>query len=105
MTVGAHHNSRHNVKRVIITSSTAAINPTPILPAGMDESNWNQLSVDEVTQKGAEALLMHKYCASKTLAERAAWDFVEKNKGHIAFDISTSSALCELSSLSARLEG
>ena len=30
---------------------------------------------------------MHQYQASKTLAERAAWEFVEEKKGEIKFDL------------------
>ena len=30
---------------------------------------------------------MHKYWASKTLAERAAWEFYEKNKANISWDL------------------
>lgn len=67
----------------MVTSSIAA------LGAGLDESAWNQFSIDEVTQKGAAASPMDKYCATKTLADRAAWDFIEKNKGAISFDLST----------------
>lgn len=38
-------------------------------------------------EKGVHASQAGKYRASKTLAERAAWDFVEKNKGSIAWDL------------------
>lgn len=44
------------------------------------EEDWNQVSIDEVEKKGTEAWRMHWYRASKTLAERAAWKFVEENK-------------------------
>lgn len=43
------------------------------------EEDWNQVSIDEVEKKGTEAWRMHWYRASKTLAERAAWDFMKQN--------------------------
>jgi dihydroflavonol-4-reductase len=57
------------VKRVILTSSVAAISAglgTRDVP--FNESNWSDLSKD-----------LEPYPKSKTMAERAAWDFVEKN--------------------------
>lgn len=56
------------VKRVVLTSSTAAISGSP-LPAGdsaFDETNWTDPSHPDA----------NPYVRSKTLAERAAWDFV-----------------------------
>lgn len=46
-------------------------------------------SPKEVEQKGKEATAVHKYRASKVLAERAAWKFLEDNKGSVAFDLVT----------------
>lgn len=43
------------------------------------EEDWNQVSIDEVEKKGTEAWRMHWYRASKTLAERAAWDFMKEH--------------------------
>jgi nucleoside-diphosphate-sugar epimerase len=66
------------VKRVVLTSSFVAIgygyNPqnTPF-----DETNWTRLDGDEV---GA-------YPKSKTLAERAAWDFVAKEGGGLELSV------------------
>ncbi|KAG8853839.1 methylglyoxal reductase (NADPH-dependent) gre2 [Tulasnella sp. 330] len=82
------------VKRVIITSSYAAV-VTPKTPAPgqeiaiIDESDWNTLSEIEVKEKGKAAGGVHIYRASKVLAERAAWDFVESNKDSIGFDLVT----------------
>lgn len=44
------------------------------------EADWNQQSIDAVNNEGVEAWRMHWYRASKTLAERAAWDYMEKQK-------------------------
>lgn len=38
-------------------------------------------------EKGKAASGPEIYCAAKTLAERAAWDFVEEHKGEISFDL------------------
>lgn len=59
---------RANITRVVLTSSTAAISGSA-LPAGdtsFDETNWTD-PTDPTTSA---------YVRSKTLAEKAAWDFV-----------------------------
>ncbi|KIO32641.1 hypothetical protein M407DRAFT_100661 [Tulasnella calospora MUT 4182] len=78
------------VKRVVITSSVASI----VYDKGRegvtyDESDWNTESPRLVEEKGRNAAPVHKYRASKVLAERAAWDFVEKNRESVAFDLVT----------------
>jgi len=84
----------HNVKRVVLTSSFAAI-VTPKKPAPgqelatLDESDWNDSAVKDVEAKGNDAGGFQIYRASKVLAERAAWDFVKDNKGSIKFDLVT----------------
>jgi len=40
-----------------------------------------------VQEKGRGASQLSKYSASKVLAERAAWDFVEKHKSEISWDL------------------
>lgn len=55
------------VKRVVLTSSFAAIGyGQPAQTAPFDETNWTDPNGDDV----------RAYVKSKTLAERAAWDFV-----------------------------
>ncbi|KAJ3521179.1 hypothetical protein NM688_g9052 [Phlebia brevispora] len=76
-----------SVKRVVITSSTAAVLTQDPNPRVFSEDNWNERSIGEVETKGREAAPFDKYRASKTLAERAAWNFVEENKGSIGFDL------------------
>ncbi|KAG6901798.1 hypothetical protein C0995_007824 [Termitomyces sp. Mi166 len=75
-----------NVKRVVVTSSTASI-----LEAGVDkvftEADWNELAIREVKEQGDAALGMTKYRASKTLAEKAAWEFYNKNKASLKWDL------------------
>ncbi|CAD6566020.1 MAG: methylglyoxal reductase (NADPH-dependent) gre2 [Tremellales sp. Tagirdzhanova-0007] len=74
--------SNPKCKRVVITSSIAAILSThsrkaPIL---YTEKDWNQDSVKQVEEKGANADGTDSYRASKTLAEQAMWKFIEEEK-------------------------
>ncbi|KAF5492473.1 Ketoreductase azaE [Colletotrichum siamense] len=68
-----------NVKRVVITSSVAAaVNikaPPPVLTPEM----WNPITREEASSNPFFA-----YLASKTFAEKAAWDFVNDKKPHFA---------------------
>ena len=75
------------VKRVVITSSCASvIDPLPE-PTVFSEKNWNQSTPRECEEKGRNASQSSKYRASKTLAERAAWQFMEDNKSQLKFDL------------------
>ncbi|KAF9816374.1 hypothetical protein IEO21_04127 [Rhodonia placenta] len=76
-----------SVKRVVVTSSCASIlsfDPTPRI---YTEKNWNEQAIELVKSNGRNAHPAIKYCASKTLAERAAWEFMEKNKGKAQWDL------------------
>ena len=68
-----------SVKRVVITSALGAVT-TFLVEKCYDETDWNDGAVKECEEKGAETLPMLKYCASKVLAERAAWEYYEKQK-------------------------
>ncbi len=72
----------------MVTSSTAA---TSSLGDGyvVTEKDWNEYDPRIVTEKGKDAPGSSVYRASKTLAERAAWEFVEKHKDEIKFDLVT----------------
>jgi dihydroflavonol-4-reductase len=59
-----------SVKRVVLTSSMAAITDEPESDHVLTESDWNEKST----------LTRNAYYLSKTLAERAAWEFVESQK-------------------------
>ncbi|OSD07835.1 NAD(P)-binding protein [Trametes coccinea BRFM310] len=76
-----------SVKRIVITSSCAAVITPSEEPRVFDESDWNELSLQEVTEKGRAASGHMKYCASKVLAERAAWEFYERNKSAVSWDL------------------
>ncbi|XP_031392876.1 tetraketide alpha-pyrone reductase 1 [Punica granatum] len=61
------------VRRVVLTSSISAMVPKPNWPAGkvFDETSWTDLDYCKSRQKW--------YPVSKTLAEKAAWEFAEKH--------------------------
>jgi dihydroflavonol-4-reductase len=67
------------VKRVVITSSTAAVGYGHKPQAQpFDETNWTNL------EGGAE---IQPYVKSKTLAERAAWDFIAREGGGLELSV------------------
>ncbi|KZM26997.1 Methylglyoxal reductase (NADPH) [Ascochyta rabiei] len=74
-----------SVKRVVITSSFAAIVQADkgFWPGhAYSEADWNPITLEEATENP-----MMGYRASKTFAEKAAWKFLEKEKPN--FTIST----------------
>jgi len=75
------------VKRIVLTSSSGAIREVDPRPRSYDETVWNDAAVAEVEAKGSAAGPIMIYLASKTLAERAAWEFVEKHKAELAWDL------------------
>ncbi len=75
------------VKRVILTSSGTAIASPTAEPRTVDESDWNDTAVREVREKGREASQIEKYRASKTLAERAAWEWYDVHKTSLRWDM------------------
>lgn len=79
--------SAPSVKRVVITSSFAAIidaakasDPS----ANFNEKSWNPVTIDQIHENPGTA-----YRASKTLAEKAAWDFVNDKANNVKFDLAT----------------
>lgn len=71
------------VKRVAITSSFASIVSAKGHPKVYDESCWNPITMDEALNGDPPTA----YRGSKVFAEKAAWDFVEKEKPN--FTLST----------------
>lgn len=61
--------TKQNVKRVILTSSVAAITDEPDNNKVYTEADWNT----------ASTLDRNPYYFSKVQAEKAAWDYKEKN--------------------------
>ena len=70
------------------SSVSSVIHPAPD-GYGFTEEDWNDHDIKEVEEKGSQASPVTMYNASKVLAERAAWKFVEENKGKIGFDLVT----------------
>ncbi len=63
--------TRAGVRRVVMTSSLAAAFSATVSAAFIDETVWTDLAVSKV----------NAYRQSKTIAERAAWDFVKASGG------------------------
>jgi len=61
---GAHY---HKLKRVVLTSSVAAIQCTDQLKDVYNEEDWSSL----------DSPVMMPYYKSKYLAEKAAWDYID----------------------------
>ncbi|KAH6883771.1 D-lactaldehyde dehydrogenase [Coprinopsis sp. MPI-PUGE-AT-0042] len=81
---------KNGIKRVVVTSSLAAVASysDPQGPSGdFTEEDWNETSVKTVEEKGIEAGVMEVYSASKVLAEKAAWDFYNKHKAEVDWDL------------------
>ena len=76
-----------SVKRIVVTSSCAAVLTPSTEPRVFSEEDWNEASIAEVKEKGRAAGAPAKYRASKTLAERAAWEFYEKHKSEVGWDL------------------
>jgi len=77
----------NNLKRLILTSSGVAVLEVTTVPRVFNESNWNEAAVEAVKTKGSAAGPFVIYCASKTLAEKAAWEFVGTHKSEISWDL------------------
>ncbi|TFY51472.1 hypothetical protein EVG20_g10987, partial [Dentipellis fragilis] len=78
-----------SVKRVVITGSVSAVfNAFVKGPARLyDENDWNESVIEVVEKNPKDSLPIFWYLASKTLGEKAAWEFMEKNKSAINFDL------------------
>ncbi|KAI0056653.1 D-lactaldehyde dehydrogenase [Artomyces pyxidatus] len=76
-----------SVKRVVITGSCASILRPTTETLVLDETAWNEPAVFDAKENGAKATPLNKYCASKVLAEKAAWEFYEKNKSSLSWDL------------------
>ncbi|KAF8999674.1 hypothetical protein BDQ17DRAFT_1308461 [Cyathus striatus] len=77
-----------NVKRVIYTSSSAAIISGSVWRE-MNENDWNDEALVTVKTEGLNTPRLTKYSASKVLAERATWDIYKKHKSSISWDLVT----------------
>lgn len=75
---------RTSVKRVVVTSSTSSIVSPKTGPYVFTESDWNDSSPAIVEREGKNAPPDEMYSASKTLAEKAAWEFMLTHQDEIA---------------------
>lgn len=73
------------VKRVVITGSIAAVVEPHEPPYSYSDKDWNESALKLVAELGGQAPPWMKYAASKVLAERAAYSWVEENRP--GFDI------------------
>lgn len=62
--------SSTSVRRIVVTSSTAAIVSVLPDPKRVSELDWNDQSIEEVEKLGKQASQLAKYRASKTMAEK-----------------------------------
>ncbi|KAI0245425.1 D-lactaldehyde dehydrogenase, partial [Lactifluus subvellereus] len=77
----------NTIKRFILTSSVAAVREETTTPRVFNETNWNNAAVEAVNAKGSAAGPVVIYLASKTLAEKAAWEFVAAHRSEISWDL------------------
>jgi nucleoside-diphosphate-sugar epimerase len=71
-----------------VTASVASVvHWTSTRPTPWTEDDWNTESVTVVEEQGVHAPDVDKYCASKSLAEKAAWDF--KRTNDVSWDLVT----------------
>ncbi|TIB82311.1 NAD(P)-binding protein [Wallemia mellicola] len=83
----AHEYGNNTLKRVVITSSIAAIFEPTTEEVVFTEESWNEFSIRQVNEKQDKATPADIYRASKSLAEKAAWEYVALAK--TSFDIAT----------------
>ncbi|KAF6748856.1 D-lactaldehyde dehydrogenase [Ephemerocybe angulata] len=83
----SRRDSSYRLKRIVITSSIAAVWTTGPGARTFSEEDWNTQYVSEVEKLGSKTDPMTVYGASKVLAEKAAWDFYQAHKSEVQWDI------------------
>ena len=58
------------MKRVVVTSSTTAVNDPPAKPTVFNAEDWNEGALSNVRKLGHGSKGIDKYSASKMLAEK-----------------------------------
>ncbi|KAG6329779.1 hypothetical protein ID866_9311 [Astraeus odoratus] len=76
-----------SVRRVVYTSSGSTVLREVTTPTVFTDNDWNIECLDAVKDQGENAPSSQKYRASKTLAEQAAWKFVEDHREEIHWDL------------------
>lgn len=76
-----------SVKRIVFTSSCAAV--FTYLPEArvFTEKDWHDVAVKECQKKGKGTSGALIYSASKVLSERSAWDIYHENKNTVSWDL------------------
>ncbi|PPQ88275.1 hypothetical protein CVT25_005438 [Psilocybe cyanescens] len=90
-TVGILKSANKNgkqVKRVVVTSSTASVMSPPDKPTLFSALDWNTKDPKLVEELGSNSHPMTIYRASKSLAEKGAWDYYEQHKNEVTWDLS-----------------
>ncbi|KJA19744.1 hypothetical protein HYPSUDRAFT_204330 [Hypholoma sublateritium FD-334 SS-4] len=85
LTSALKHGSK--IKRVVVTSSCAAVQSTASVPTRYSEKDWNTAAIQEVEDQGDGSSGAAMYMASKTLAEQAAWKFVKDHGSEVGWDL------------------
>ncbi|KAJ7230087.1 hypothetical protein GGX14DRAFT_409928 [Mycena pura] len=88
-TVGILESARKHgtsIKRIVITGSCAAVLQIEPEPKTFSELNWNE-QAPKAVELGHDMSTLTIYRASKTLAERAAWEFFNEHKGEVGWDL------------------
>ncbi|KAF2162618.1 hypothetical protein M409DRAFT_26860 [Zasmidium cellare ATCC 36951] len=81
-----------SVRRVVYTSSQAALCTTTEKVLTVTQNTWNDTAVTLVTDPAQFAAVpdnakgLITYCASKVLAEKACWEFVRQEKRHFTLN-------------------
>ncbi|KAI6101264.1 hypothetical protein F5141DRAFT_291576 [Pisolithus sp. B1] len=76
-----------SVKRIVYTSSGAAVMHEVDQPTTFTEEDWNLQAVNAFEEQGESASDFAKYRASKVLAEQGAWSFVKEHQHEISWDL------------------
>lgn len=77
-----------SVKRVVITSSSAAVDSYPKEPYDLTAESWNEKAVEEAWKPPPyeEDRVYTTYAASKVQSEQAAWRYVRDTKPHFVLN-------------------
>ncbi|EJD37534.1 NAD(P)-binding protein [Auricularia subglabra TFB-10046 SS5] len=75
-----------SVKRVVIIGTTASIVDFDLKPVQYTSDDWNDAAIKTLEEQGAKTSAWLTYCASKTLAERAVWDYT-KSHPELGYDV------------------
>ncbi|RDX46686.1 NAD(P)-binding protein [Lentinus brumalis] len=77
--------ARSTLKRVVLMSSSSAVfmpasYDDPKMHEVWDDNTWSNNTVEAVRTLGRDAMGPYKYAAAKVLAERGAWELVQREK-------------------------